>query len=42
MGPKYIKYKGREILKHVISKRRVWRLVLGRFERWGDGEGEED
>jgi hypothetical protein len=39
---RYVKDKGSEILKYVISKRRVWRPVLGRFGRWGAEEDEED
>ena len=30
-GARYVEYRGPEMLKYVISKRRVWRLVLGRF-----------
>jgi hypothetical protein len=30
-GARYVKYRGPEVLRYVISERRVWRHVLGRF-----------
>jgi hypothetical protein len=41
-GARYVKYRGPEMLRYVISERRVWRLVLGRFGRRKDDKGGED
>jgi hypothetical protein len=41
-GARYVEYRGPEMLKYVISKRRVWGLVLGHFGRREDDKGRED